>query len=78
MLLRWAVLKLQIDPAWEGWLPKMDNVLDRVRRAGLRIADPGGSRRNSLLVLSAIIFGIGLSLFIARLFVFISIDSTKP
>ena len=78
MLLRWAVLQLQIDPAWEGWLPKMDNVLDRVRRAGLRIAHPGGSRRNSLLVLSAIIFGIGLSLFIARLFVFISIDLTKP
>jgi hypothetical protein len=56
----------------------MDNVLDRVRRAGLRIADPGDSRRHSLLILSAIILAIGVLLFLARLFLFIPTDPNKP
>jgi len=55
----------------------MDNMLDRVRLAGLRIADPQGSKRNSLVVLSLIIAGIALLMILARLFVFVSTDPNK-
>ena len=48
----------------------MDNVLDRVRLAGLRIADPQGSKRTSLIVLSIIISIVALILVGARLFIF--------
>lgn len=55
----------------------MANVLDRVRRAGLGIADPRGSRRNSLVVFSPIIFTVTLLIVFFRLFIFTSGDLTR-
>jgi hypothetical protein len=55
----------------------MENVRDRVRLAGLRIADPQGSKRNSLVVLSLIVAGMALLIILGRLFVVPSADTNK-
>jgi hypothetical protein len=55
----------------------MDNVLGRVRLAGLRIADPQGSKRNSLAALGLIVAAIALPILLARVFVLVPDNSSK-